>query len=188
MWSLQTIIRILIYVVLFRCPPAVLRGLGVRGGVLAGPTPASRGRERVVRLPRAFVNRAAIAVVAAGGVRCSERNLPPRGRQPPSELEEILAQVQQYLAGVSGRPDHRPRRRRGGADLPVVELVHGPAGRDRGRATLWQGRAHGRAGLALQVALWDRDGAPGAHGPRAQGGVRLPVAGHCPRPAHAIYG
>jgi hypothetical protein len=40
-WSLQTIVRILIYVVLFRCPPAVLRDLGVRDGVLAGPTPAA---------------------------------------------------------------------------------------------------------------------------------------------------
>ncbi len=37
MWSLQTIVRILVSVVLFRCPPAVLRGLGVRDGVLAGP-------------------------------------------------------------------------------------------------------------------------------------------------------
>jgi hypothetical protein len=36
-WSLQTIVYILIDVVLFRYPPAVLRGLGVRDGVLAGP-------------------------------------------------------------------------------------------------------------------------------------------------------
>ena len=51
------------------------------------------------------------------------------------------------LAGVSGRPDHRLRRPCGGADLPVVELVHGPARRNGGRATLWQDRAHGRARL-----------------------------------------
>ena len=33
-----------------------------------------------------------------------ERDFPPRGRQPASELEEMLAQVQQYWQGFRGGP------------------------------------------------------------------------------------
>ena len=34
----------------------------------------------------------------------SERDFPPRGRQPSSELEEMLTQVQQYWQGFRGGP------------------------------------------------------------------------------------
>ena len=113
---------------------------------------------------------------------------PPGGRQPSSELEEILAQVQQYWQGFRAGPII-------GLVALVVALIF-----------LWSSwftvqpeetgvvQRFGKVvrtaepGLALQVALRDRDGPPGAHGPRAQGGVRLPDAGQRSRPAHAIYG
>ena len=41
-WSLQTIILILVYVVFFRCPAAVLRSLGVRNSLIAGPARGPR--------------------------------------------------------------------------------------------------------------------------------------------------
>ncbi|HEX9868258.1 MAG TPA: protease modulator HflK, partial [Candidatus Tectomicrobia bacterium] len=34
----------------------------------------------------------------------SERDFPPRGRQPASELEDMLAQVQQYWQRFRGAP------------------------------------------------------------------------------------
>jgi modulator of FtsH protease HflK len=51
-----------------------------------------------------LVNRAATSVVAARRSSMPERDFPPRGRQPSSELEEVLAQVRQYWQGFRAGP------------------------------------------------------------------------------------
>jgi hypothetical protein len=60
------------------------------------------------------------------------------------------------MAGLQERPDCYLYSRRGGADLALVGVVHGPAGRDGDRAAFWQSGAHSRAGAAHQAALCAR--------------------------------
>jgi membrane protease subunit HflK len=59
---------------------------------------------RLVMSASEFVNRTAISVVAARRYSMSERDFPPRGRQPSSELEEVLGQVRQYWQGFRAGP------------------------------------------------------------------------------------
>jgi hypothetical protein len=59
-WNRRSIVRILVYILVFRCPPAVLRGSGLRDGVISGPArgpkillggvPSGGGRMRTVAI------------------------------------------------------------------------------------------------------------------------------------------
>jgi membrane protease subunit HflK len=59
---------------------------------------------RLVTSVSEFVNRAAMSVVAARRYSMPDRDFPPGGRQPSSELEEVLAQVRQYWPGFRAGP------------------------------------------------------------------------------------